>query len=142
MSRKQAGDSTMQMVELTQPIGNSDLLLVNADRKLRGLPPGGMEWVCQHSCAAESIPDCQDFNCEGTLIVDRGQLEEVRELVAHGELAAFDGVQVQLRLDVPRSVGAELQLFAPGGSAMPAMRGRGRKFEIAGSLLAFARLCA
>jgi hypothetical protein len=24
------------MVELTQPIGNSDLLLVNADRKLRG----------------------------------------------------------------------------------------------------------
>ena len=77
------------MVELTQPIGNSDLLLVNADRKLRGLPPGGMEWVCQHSCAPESIPDCQDFNCEGTLIVDRGQLEEVRELVARGDLAAF-----------------------------------------------------
>ena len=73
-----------------------------------------MEWVCQHSCAAESIPDCQDFNCEGTLIVDRGQLEDVRELVARGQLAAFDGVQVQLKLDVPGRVGAELQRFAHG----------------------------
>ena len=132
----------MAMVELTQPIGNSDMLLVNADRKLRGLPPGEMEWVCQHSCAAESIPDCQDFNCEGTLIVDRGQLEEVRELVTRGDLAAFDGVQIQLKLDVPRGVGAELQRFARGGTEMPAIRRRGREFETAGSLLAFARLCA
>ena len=130
------------MVELTQPIGNSDLLLVNADRMLRGLPPGGMEWVCQHSCAAESIPDCQAFNCEGTLIVDRGQLEEVRELVARGDLAAFDGVQIQLKLDVPRGVGAELQRFVRGSTAMPTLRRRGREFETAGSMLAFARLCA
>src|SRR4029078_3398232 len=102
----------MRMVELLQPVDNSDLLLVNADRKLRGLPPGGMEWVCQHSCAAESIPDCQDFNCEGTLLVDRRQLEGGRELGARGDLAAFDGVQVQLKLNVPRGVGAELQRFA------------------------------
>ena len=124
------------MVELTRPIGNSDLLLVNADRTLRGLPPGGMEWVCQHSCAAESIPDCQDFNCEGTLIVDRGQLEEVRELVTRGDLAAFDGVQIQLKLDVPRGVGAELQRFVRGSSAMPTLRRRGREFETVGSMLA------
>ena len=130
------------MVELTRPIGNSDLLLVNADRTLRGLPPGGMEWVCQHSCAAESIPDCQDFNCEGTLIVDRGQLEEVRELPARGDLAAFDGVQVQLKLNVPRGVGTELQRFARTGTAMPAIRRGEGALETAGSLLAFARLCA
>jgi hypothetical protein len=132
----------MPTVEIMQPTGNLDLLLVNADRKLRGLPPGGMEWVCQHSCAAESIPDCQDFNCEGTLIVDRGQLEGVRELVARGDLAAFDGVQVQLKLDVPRRVGVELQRFARGGTEMPAIRRHGQAFEIAGSMLAFARLCA
>lgn len=130
------------MVELLQPIGASDLLLVNADRKLRGLPPGGMEWVCQHSCAAESIPDCQDFNCEGTLIVDRGQLEDVRELVARGDLAAFDDVQVRLKLNVPRRVGAELRQFTRGDTALPSIRSRGGKFETAGSMLAFARLCA
>ena len=132
----------MQRVELLQPIGNPDRLLVDADRNLRGLPPGEMEWVCQHSCAAERIPDCQDFNCEGTLIVDRGQLEDVRELVTRGQLAAFDGVQVQLRLDIPSRVGAELQRFARGDSAMPAIRRHGQAFEAAGSLLAFARLCA
>src|SRR5437773_995443 len=130
------------MVELLQPTGNPDLLLVNANRKLRGLPPGGMEWVCQHSCAAESIPDCQDFNCEGTLIVDRGQLEEVRELVAGGDLATFDDVQVQLKLNVPRRVGAELRRFARDGTAMPTVRSRRREFEATGSVLAFARLCA
>src|SRR6476646_3923631 len=124
------------MVELTQPIGHSDLLLVNADRRLRGLPPGGMEWVCQHSCAAESIPDCQDLNCEGTLIVDRGQLEDVRELVARGDLAAFDRVQVQLKLNVPRRVGVELQRCARGDIAMPAIQSRGHAFESTGSLLA------
>src|SRR6185369_2490937 len=95
LTREHAGDSTMAVVELTQPTVNLDLLLVDVDRKLRGLPPGEMEWVCQHSCAPESIPGCEDFNCEGTLIVDRGQLEDVRELVARGDLAAFDGVQVQ-----------------------------------------------
>jgi hypothetical protein len=132
----------MGAIELLQPIGNPDLLLVNADRQLRGLPPGEMEWVCQHSCAPESIPDCEDFNCEGTLIVDRGQLEDVRELVARGDLAAFDGVQVQLKLDVPRGVGTELQRFARSNTEMPAIQRRGREFETAGSLLAFARLCA
>lgn len=130
------------MVELMQPIGHSDLLLVNADRRLRGLPPGGMEWVCQHSCAAESIPDCQDFNCEGTLIVDRVQLEDVRELAARGDLAAFDSVQVQLKLNVPRRVGVELQRCARTETALPTIRSRGHAFESTGSLLAFARLCA
>jgi hypothetical protein len=132
----------MRMVELLQPIGNPDRLLVDIDRKLRGLPPGEMEWVCQHSCAPESIPDCQDFNCEGTLIVDRGQLEDVRKLIVRGDLAAFDGVQVQLKLDLPRRVGVELQRFARGGSEMPAIRRHGQAFEAGGSLLAFARLCA
>jgi hypothetical protein len=62
--------------------------------------------------------------------------------VARGDLAAFDGVQVELKLDVPRRVGAELRRFARGGAEMPAIRSRGREFETAGSLLAFARLCA
>jgi len=132
----------MAVVELTQPTGNPDLLLVDVDRKLRGLPPGEMEWVCQHSCAPESIPGCEDFNCEGTLIVDRGQLEDVRELVARGDLAAFDGVQVQLKLDLPRRVGAELHRFAGGGAEMPAIIRRGEAFQATGSLLTFARLCA
>lgn len=129
-------------VELLQPTGDPDLLLVSVDRKLRGLPPGEMEWVCQHSCPPEDIPGCEDFNCEGTLMVDRGQLEDVRGLVARGELAAFDGVLVQLKLDVPRGVGAELQRFVRGSADMPAIRRQGREFEAAGSLLAFARLCA
>jgi hypothetical protein len=101
-----------------------------------------MEWVCQHSCAAESIPDCEDFNCEGTLIVDRGQLEDVRELVARGNLAAFDRIHVQLKLDLPRSVGAELHRFVGGDAEMPAISRQGEAFQADGSLLTFARLCA
>src|SRR4029450_8134321 len=50
----------MGMVELLQPIGDPDLLLVSVDRKLRGLPPGEMEWVCQHSCVPEDIPGCAE----------------------------------------------------------------------------------
>ncbi len=72
--------------------------------------------------------------------MDRGQLEDVRELVARGDLAAFDSVPVQLKLDVPRGVGAELQRFARGGAEMPTIRRQGQAFHAADSLLAFALL--
>lgn len=101
----------MGRVKLIQPIGEPDLEIVNVGRKLRGLPPAQMEWVCQYSCAAEIIPDCQNVNCEETLIVGQRDVEDLRGLVARGELAAFDGVQVQLQLDLPHGVGAALQRF-------------------------------
>jgi hypothetical protein len=132
----------MKIVELIHPTGEPDQELVNVDRKLRGLPPSEMEWVCQHSCPQETIPDCQDFNCEGTLIVNRWDLEDIRSLVARGELAAFDRVTVLLKLNVSRSLGAQLQRFVRGGAEMPAIKGKGQAFEASGSLLAFARLCA
>jgi hypothetical protein len=132
----------MSMVELIQPIGDADFEIVNVGRKLRGLPPSEMEWVCQHSCAAETIPDCQDWNCEGTLIVNRWDLEELRTLVAQGELTAFDTVHVELRLDLPRGVGLELQRFVHRAAELPALKRQGQQFGASGSLLAFARLCA
>jgi pilus assembly protein Flp/PilA len=130
------------MVKLTQPVGQPDLEIINVTRKLRGLPPGQMEWVCQHSCAAETIPDCQDVNCEGTLIVGQGDVEDLRGLVARGELAVFEGVPVQVQLDLPRGVGAALQRFVQGSAELPVIRRQTRGFTASGSLLAFARLCA
>jgi hypothetical protein len=135
-------ESCTPMVKLLQPNGEPDMEIVSADRKLRGLPPSEMVWVCQHSCAQETIPDCQDFNCEGTLIVDQGDVEDIRDLVARGELAAFDRVDVELKLDVPRNLGAALQRLVRGAAEMPAMTRRGQEYRSAGSLLAFARLCA
>jgi hypothetical protein len=132
----------MRMVELIQPVGQQDLEIVNLDRKLRGLPPSELVWVCQHSCAPETIPGCTDFNCEATLIVDQGDVEDIRDLVARGELAAFDRVSVELKLDVPRGVWATLQRFARSSAELPVMKRQGREFTSSGSLLAFARLCA
>jgi len=129
-------------VELLEPQGDPDKAVVDYYRRLHGLPPSAMVWVCQHSCAEASIPDCDAMNCEAAMIVDPCDIDVVRRLAEHQDFAAFDGVVVRLRLNFGSDVVAEIQALAAGQQGLPELTCGGLACMASGSLLAFARLCA
>lgn len=119
-----------------------DLAIANAAQRARGEPESKLRWVCQHSCPEETIPDCTDLNCEGTLALDDSDARLVRTLAEQGDLAPFDAVTLTTRIaGSARLVTALLDAGAglvrvPGQSPAPAT------IDLRGSLLAFARCCA
>lgn len=129
-------------VELIAPQGDPDKAVVDCYRRLHGLPPGAMVWVCQHSCAEETIPDCTAMNCEAALIVDPCDIEVVRALPERQEFAVFDSVAVGLRLAVDADSMSALQALCITGSGFPMLAQSGPIWSMTGSFLAFARLCA
>lgn len=129
-------------VELIEPQGDPDKAVVDCYRRLRGLPPSAMVWVCQHSCAEERIPDCDAMNCEAAMIVDPCDVDVVRGLIERQDFAAFDGVVVCLRLNFGGDVIAEIQALGAGQQGLPELACAEPVCMARGSLLAFARLCA
>lgn len=120
-----------------------DLEIANLYCKSKGLAPSEGEWVCQHSCAPETIPNCTDWNCEGTIITNRGDLSAVCHLVEKGELQLFDEMPVEISLDLADD-GSEN--FATLNALMQkqgiSLKKEKKLFLAAGSLLAFAKLTA
>ncbi|MBI1889436.1 MAG: hypothetical protein HYS18_02190 [Burkholderiales bacterium] len=129
-------------VELLEPRGDCEQFIIDVDCRRRGLPPCEREWVCQHSCAPETIPDCQDMNCEGTTVVNSACIAAVCDQAARGDFASFDATQVRLRFNVDASVVAELEKAASDADLLPGVEKEGATFVATGSLLAFARYCA
>ncbi len=57
-----------------------------------------MRWTCQHSCAEETIPDCDRFDCEGTLIEDDSLLVPERYAIQRGDVSACKALRVAVCL--------------------------------------------
>src|SRR5882757_5310776 len=57
-----------------------------------------MRWTCQHSCAEETIPSCDRFACEGTLIDDDSLLLPERYAIQRGDVAACKALRVTVCL--------------------------------------------
>lgn len=77
----------------------NELDWVNASRKLRHLPPTKMESVCQHSCTPEQIAVCQDINCEASLVVNDGDVNDLRAEIESGNLDACKKLEIKLSAD-------------------------------------------
>jgi len=57
-----------------------------------------MRWTCQHSCAEETIADCERFDCEGTLIEDDSLLVPERYAIQRGDVSACKALRVTVCL--------------------------------------------
>src|SRR6185295_9106871 len=90
----------MVTVRVVAPVENPDLALVNAGRATRGQPAlaAAMRWTCQHSCAEETIADCERFDCEGTLIEDDSLLVPERYAIQRGDVSACKALRVTVCL--------------------------------------------
>lgn len=81
--------------------GDGDLAVVNAHRRLHGMPASTLQWSCQHSCAPETIPTCTDANCDASCRLSDEDIAEIRRLVERADLAAFDDVRLDYTVSAP-----------------------------------------
>lgn len=117
-----------------------DQEIANLYCKSRGLPPSEREWVCQHSCAPETIPTCTDWNCEGTTITNRDDLAAVCHLVEKGELQLFDDMPVEVKLNLADDMRKKLEPLLQKQKIN--LKEEKRFFLANGSLLSFVKLTA
>jgi hypothetical protein len=127
----------VQAVKVLNPL-NGDQAIADLYCQKNGRPFSEREWICQHSCAPERIPDCKDVNCEGTTITNRGDLSVVCSMIAQGgpELLADLPVKVDLAIDAP--LAAALSPLAALLKVRVVQDSDG--YMASGSLLDFARL--
>jgi hypothetical protein len=138
----------MVTVRVVDPSEKADLALVNAGRATRGEPAlaASMRWTCQHSCPEETIPACDRFDCEGTLIEDDSLLVPERHAIQRGDLSACKALRVTVCLTqvggdaselvrvVERYAGGEKLDVRPESAPDPCAGG----IRLEGSLLGFA----
>jgi hypothetical protein len=130
-------------ITLLEPIGDPDFALIQIHRQLNGLEPAQMVWVCQHSCPQETIPGCQELNCEAATIVDPVDVAVAQGWAERGEFDIFDRLAVTLKLgEVPAMHVSALNQFCATRNKGPQIHFQNEVPEIRGSLLAFAKMCA
>jgi hypothetical protein len=140
----------MVTVRVVDPTEKADLALVNAGRAARGEPAlaAAMRWTCQHSCPEETIPACERFDCEGTLIEDDSLFVPERYAIQRGDVSACKALRVTVCLAhvdcdaselvrvVERYAGGEKMDVRPASAPGPCADG----IRLEGSLLAFGML--
>ncbi len=129
----------MKTVQVTKP-SVCDQAIAGLYCKKNGLPESEREWVCQHSCAPETIPGCTDFNCEGTTIVNRSDLAKVCGLIEKGDLTLFDDMPVELKLTIDTALAKSLTNFALPKNIT--VTSEAKYFLANGSLINFVKLTA
>jgi hypothetical protein len=107
-----------------------------------------MRWTCQHSCPEETIPSCERFDCEGTLIEDDSLLLPERYAIQRGDVSACKALRVTVCLAhvdcdvnelirvVERYAGSETLDIRPASASGPCADG----IRMEGSLLGFGML--
>jgi hypothetical protein len=140
----------MLSVRVVDPPEKADLALVNAGRATRGQTAlaAAMRWTCQHSCPEETIPSCEQFSCEGTLIDDDSLLLPERFAIQRGDVSACKALRVTVCLThvecevnelirvVERYAGSEKLDVRPGSASSLCADG----IWMQGSLLGFGML--